>query len=120
MKARVSPAFHRSCPTWTRHRRPLRLRRNRPARRNPPNAQTRKLLDRSSRLSVRRIKSLRNRLLARLGANGYRSEEHTSELQSLMRISYAVFCLKKKKNLKNTIQTTKKNHYHTELQIIHV
>src|SRR3546814_4389566 len=29
---------------------------------------------------------------------GERSEEHTSELQSLMRISYAVFCLKKKKN----------------------
>src|SRR3546814_4272409 len=28
----------------------------------------------------------------------YRSEEHTSELQSLMRISYAVFCLKKNKN----------------------
>src|SRR3546814_3920297 len=28
----------------------------------------------------------------------FRSEEHTSELQSLMRISYAVFCLKKKKN----------------------
>src|SRR3546814_9161800 len=31
-----------------------------------------------------------------------RSEEHTSELQSLMRISYAVFCLKKKKNINNT------------------
>src|SRR3546814_4973730 len=31
-------------------------------------------------------------------ANIFRSEEHTSELQSLMRISYAVFCLKKKKN----------------------
>src|SRR3546814_4674760 len=30
-----------------------------------------------------------------------RSEEHTSELQSLMRISYAVFCLKKKKKQKN-------------------
>src|SRR3546814_4299254 len=30
-----------------------------------------------------------------------RSEEHTSELQSLMRISYAVFCLKKKNNQKN-------------------
>src|SRR3546814_1133072 len=30
-------------------------------------------------------------------ANALRSEEHTSELQSLMRISYAVFCLKKKK-----------------------
>src|SRR3546814_2899614 len=29
---------------------------------------------------------------------GLRSEEHTSELQSLMRISYSVFCLKKKKN----------------------
>src|SRR3546814_7397154 len=29
----------------------------------------------------------------------FRSEEHTSELQSLMRISYAVFCLKKKKTL---------------------
>src|SRR3546814_4878352 len=33
----------------------------------------------------------------------YRSEEHTSELQSLMRISYAVFCLKKKKKT-NTVQ----------------
>src|SRR3546814_5565768 len=36
-----------------------------------------------------------------IGASGIRmirSEEHTSELQSLMRISYAVFCLKKKKN----------------------
>src|SRR3546814_3465679 len=31
----------------------------------------------------------------------YRSEEHTSELQSLMRISYAVFCLKKKKKHTN-------------------
>src|SRR3546814_5228499 len=31
-----------------------------------------------------------------------RSEEHTSELQSLMRISYAVFCLKKKKQVKST------------------
>src|SRR3546814_1844389 len=31
----------------------------------------------------------------------HRSEEHTSELQSLMRISYAVFCLKKKKKKKN-------------------
>src|SRR3546814_5304637 len=30
-----------------------------------------------------------------------RSEEHTSELQSLMRISYAVFCLKKKSNVRN-------------------
>src|SRR3546814_14981508 len=36
------------------------------------------------------------------GAPHDRSEEHTSELQSLMRISYAVFCLKKKKNTQNT------------------
>src|SRR3546814_4332439 len=35
-----------------------------------------------------------------------RSEEHTSELQSLMRISYAVFCLKKKKKRYNTHTTT--------------
>src|SRR3546814_2465366 len=34
------------------------------------------------------------------GPASHRSEEHTSELQSLMRISYAVFCLKKKKNTK--------------------
>src|SRR3546814_3296148 len=34
-----------------------------------------------------------------LGAGIHRSEEHTSELQSLMRISYAVFCLKKKNNI---------------------
>src|SRR3546814_9196881 len=40
-----------------------------------------------------------------------RSEEHTSELQSLMRTSYAVFCLKKKK--KQNITTTKHSHTHT-------
>src|SRR3546814_4089683 len=34
-----------------------------------------------------------------------RSEEHTSELQSLMRISYAVFCLKKKKECRQQLQT---------------
>src|SRR3546814_6829519 len=41
-----------------------------------------------------------------------RSEEHTSELQSLMRSSYAVFCLKKKKHTRqNTYQTcTKRSH----------
>src|SRR3546814_9894613 len=35
-----------------------------------------------------------------------RSEEHTSELQSLMRISYAVFCLKKKKDIDNNDRLT--------------
>src|SRR3546814_7410463 len=39
---------------------------------------------------------------ARSAAYSVRSEEHTSELQSLMRISYAVFCLKKKNTKKNT------------------
>src|SRR3546814_5147609 len=38
-----------------------------------------------------------------------RSEEHTSELQSLMRISYAVFCLKKKKKKKKTINNKKQD-----------
>src|SRR3546814_3411200 len=36
-----------------------------------------------------------------IGVDQHRSEEHTSELQSLMRISYAVFCLKKKKHNKS-------------------
>src|SRR3546814_3462617 len=40
------------------------------------------------------------------GQTQYRSEEHTSELQSLMRISYAVFCLKKKTQKQET-KTTK-------------
>src|SRR3546814_3522941 len=42
-----------------------------------------------------------------------RSEEHTSELQSLMRISYAVFCLKKKKTTERYIEATQKNNYTT-------
>src|SRR3546814_1429386 len=46
----------------------------------------------------------RHRILEELF--GKRSEEHTSELQSLMRISYAVFCLKKKKTKHHT-----HNHY---------
>src|SRR3546814_18686024 len=40
----------------------------------------------------------RGDLLRQYTSEGYRSEEHTSDLQSLMRISYAVFCLKKKTN----------------------
>src|SRR3546814_10805239 len=39
-------------------------------------------------------------IYAAMAANNYRSEEHTSELQSLMRISYAVFCLQQKKKKK--------------------
>src|SRR3546814_7805704 len=43
--------------------------------------------------------------ILRAGNAVTRSEEHTSELQSLMRISYAVFCLKKKKHLKQDTKT---------------
>src|SRR3546814_2040315 len=48
--------------------------------------------------------------------DGDRSEEHTSELQSLMRSSYAVFCLKKKKHIKNknTRQLTRTQTTHQE------
>src|SRR3546814_1597996 len=42
-----------------------------------------------------------------------RSEEHTSELQSLMRISYAVFCLKKKKAVKK--QNTRRTHVKNQI-----
>src|SRR3546814_2709943 len=41
-----------------------------------------------------------------------RSEEHTSELQSLMRISYAVFCLKKKTAQKESLYVSKNNTHH--------
>src|SRR3546814_6776767 len=59
-----------------------------------------------------------------LGATGYalqgrpdepgRSEEHTSELQSLMRISYAVFCLKKKKRHNDYNNMNEKENYYEE------
>src|SRR3546814_8528083 len=42
-------------------------------------------------------------------ADGARSEEHTSELQSLIRISYAVFCLKKKPNTNRKNENTSHN-----------
>src|SRR3546814_3583489 len=54
----------------------------------------------------------------RRGIEGTRSEEHTSELQSLMRISYAVFCLKKKtkkqKRIETRYSTTSETHQHTQ------
>src|SRR3546814_4532017 len=72
-----------------------------------------KNLDNTKELGTRNIKMALRRLrrFAREGAADEldldatidgRSEEHTSELQSLMRISYAVFCLKKKKKQKPT------------------
>src|SRR3546814_8653773 len=50
----------------------------------------------------------------RAGIFHHRSEEHTSELQSLMRISYAVFCLKKKKyKIYRTVHTIRAYTTHT-------
>src|SRR3546814_1757278 len=63
-------------------------------------------ISRATRCARRRPKAL-ERVLTIRGRLTSRSEEHTSELQSLMRISYAVFCLKKKKSKS---QQTK--HYH--------
>src|SRR3546814_4856091 len=56
-------------------------------------------------------------LLLEVRKHPHRSEEHTSELQSLMRISYAVFCLKKKKKQHRNNQTNKnqKNNYNNRL-----
>src|SRR3546814_6343451 len=49
-----------------------------------------------------RVRRLQSCGLGHAATGARRSEEHTSELQSLMRISYAVFCLKKKKNSTST------------------
>src|SRR3546814_4412198 len=54
-----------------------------------------------------RIGGFLHRQVTDAGQDHDRSEEHTSELQSLMRISYAVFCLKKKKhNIRNEHKNT--------------
>src|SRR3546814_4910968 len=71
--------------------------------------------DRKSAMALPTLGSLRNRSWPAFSmtscwpfssASRIRSEEHTSELQSLMRISYAVFCLKKTKNHKYKTQVT--------------
>src|SRR3546814_4054125 len=51
---------------------------------------------------------------------GNRSEEHTSELQSLMRISYAVFCLKKKKVMKKSTLRTLQTQENTTIPHDHI
>src|SRR3546814_2138500 len=58
-------------------------------------------------------------ILSSVSSGVWRSEEHTSELQSLMRISYAVFCLKKKKrknNEKKGMLNTLENNTSTAIQ----
>src|SRR3546814_1272830 len=75
------------------------------------NADERGSRDYNLGLGERRANSVSSALQANGGSGGQitvvsRSEEHTSELQSLMRISYAVFCLKKKIKTKQHISTT--------------
>src|SRR3546814_9170048 len=87
---------------------PRRAMRQRPVKRDEQRARLQQ--GRSGRQRPRKFRAAGNGLFRRQrsGAEGHagapaaqRSEEHTSELQSLMRISYAVFCLKKKKNRRN-------------------
>src|SRR3546814_3304621 len=69
---------------------------HRPHRPGAPGAHLRAAGHRPVRTGARGARRPRRARTSRTRAGG-RSEEHTSELQSLMRISYAVFCLKKKK-----------------------
>src|SRR3546814_3387518 len=64
------------------------------------------VIDDNHRVTIRRAKRRCRRRPMKILMKANRSEEHTSELQSLMRISYAVFCLKKKKKT-----TTNKEQY---------
>src|SRR3546814_9529015 len=63
----------------------------------------------------------RSRKTSSTRSGSVRSEEHTSELQSLMRISYAVFCLKKKKqnNITNNIAQKTKEHTNQKKYLRH-
>src|SRR3546814_10799534 len=68
---------------------------------------------------IEKVKALDARPFGWSDEDVQRSEEHTSELQSLMRNSYAVFCLKKKRHIKNETRdsdTTKQPITHTEPQ----
>src|SRR3546814_3346507 len=97
-------------PLWNR---PARKKRRRGARKVPPSfsgagrkladnvAATAKAMARTGQ-ALRRVEAAARRTDTRgwvVQRRERRSEEHTSELQSLMRISYAVFCLKKKKRI---------------------
>src|SRR3546814_5334420 len=78
-------------------------RRSHPLRRLGDRRSLHRLLNaRPFRIGVGATRRKWDRVPATSHARRGRSEEHTSELQSLMRISYAVFCLKKKKNITNS------------------
>src|SRR3546814_9292994 len=68
-----------------------------------------------SEARARLLRIIINKGVKKMGASK-RSEEHTSELQSLMRISYAVFCLKKKRKTKSNTADTLDNHQPTHHQ----
>src|SRR3546814_6104287 len=84
-------AHAQSCPSPPSHRRCGWARDRHSAHRIPP--------PKAEERAPRAIGESGNRLDAYVTQVSRRSEEHTSELQSLMRISYAVFCLKKKKHI---------------------
>src|SRR3546814_9211967 len=58
--------------------------------------------------------------IGRVGFGAGRSEEHTSELQSLMRISYAVFCLKKKTIETASVSTSTQSVSYINTTLIHI
>src|SRR3546814_5199281 len=103
---RISDWSSDVCSSDLRGAAPARRHGARPARSTPRQGQAGELglrtdQTRARRHLVRRVHPCRQHCLS-LAADAvpllHRSEEHTSELQSLMRISYAVFCLKKKNN----------------------
>src|SRR3546814_1429781 len=92
--------FRSPCRGATTRSQPRPRRRGAPARHHPP-----RHVARRHRIPLERRPPNRDRMS--------RSEEHTSELQSLMRISYAVFCLKKKTHLNNNHVSTFHTNNHT-------
>src|SRR3546814_5724354 len=75
------------------------------------------LIDQHRSLDVAERKEFDEQLFLHRGIRRRnRSEEHTSELQSLMRISYAVFCLKKKKKNVRTQEINNHTMYNSRIQ----
>src|SRR3546814_2086055 len=77
---------------------------------------------RSRSRSPSSIRQIRMATSTAPGTSSVRSEEHTSELQSLMRISYAVFCLKKKTSNHSTEKHVRSSstNTHIEYRYIHI
>src|SRR3546814_7126329 len=76
----------------------------------PPDDVVQREIDRIEEIETMRLwRTPRQVVAEEIEDDGLRSEEHTSELQSLMSISYAVFCLKKQKNNEKDTITKPKN-----------